>query len=108
MFTEKKGVILNLIAGGVLVGMPPSKRIEYQTEQCFKVGQVVWISYDFTHNVIASLRHQRRREDPSPNNTPEPMADWGFEDDIHPITEEEEVVEGDGVTWVVTHIEEEL
>lgn len=93
MFTEKKGVILNLIVGGVLVGMPPSRRIEYKTEQQFKVGQVVWISYDFTHNVIASLRHQQRREDPSPNNTPEPTSLGCSIEETHPIVEEETYIE---------------
>ena len=93
MFTEKKGVILDLIVGGVLVGMPPSKRIKYQTEQRFKVGQVVWISYDFTHNSIASLSQQRRSETPSPNNTPEPTSLGCSIEETHPIVEEETYIE---------------
>jgi len=94
--------ITNKFPGGIEVGIPPGGKAKFKTKDTFEIGQKVWVSYNFTNNTIAAVSSSPGREVPSPNNLPDPMAAWGFEEETHPIVEEREVLVVDDITYPET------
>lgn len=105
MMKEIKATVLNKTKEGIIIGIPPSMEAEFKTSEKFRYGQTVWVAYDFSAMQVVSVSATQSTETPSHNNVPEPTAIFGEVDEIHPITEEEEWLEVDDITY--PEVEEE-
>ena len=107
MYKELKGVIVNKIAGGVVIGLPPGFRVEFKTKDTYKLGQVVWVAFNYTNNTVVSVCSTPGTSKPSHNNTPNPESFWSPTENEHPLVEAEECLEVEDETFPDTDAMEE-
>lgn len=104
---ELIGFVNNKFPGGIVIGIPPGKVVKFVTEGVFKLGQKVWVAYDFTKKSVVSVRSTPAQEGSSPNNPPEPMSFGCHIEDTHPIVEDEEYLDVEDETTPDTDVAEE-
>ena len=52
---EIEAFVVNSFRGGFILGIHPSKRVRYLTKRKLKLGQKVWVSWDFTRNELVRV-----------------------------------------------------
>lgn len=87
---QYRGRILRKTEEGYLVGVPPSMEREFKTKTMYKVGQIVYVCYNFIKREIVSISSTPFQETDAPPIGPLPPFTGHPADDTIPEVEVEE------------------